>query len=211
MAKESIGVIIPSRGLVHSRTIEGVLANLKGYDYKLYFSHSLPIPDSFNELTDQALKDGHTHLWYVEEDIVPGIDTLNKLLTKDAEYVAADYFLENGVRTAKIEEGRVRFTGTGCTLIRRNVFDKLPKPYFRTDMVLVKQGGEEKFLQDKRPGYGRQDIYLGIQLEKLGIKLHLIDHMVGHLRIKERGESHSNNGCHDIYFLDGNDSNTNQK
>ena len=49
-----IAVILPSRGLIFSRTADEILQNLKDIPHKIYFSHRKPIPDCFNEPVEEA-------------------------------------------------------------------------------------------------------------------------------------------------------------
>lgn len=66
-----IGVILPSRGLIFSRTAEEILNNLKKVPHKIYFAHKRPIPECFNEPLEEALADKDiTHIWFVEDDMV---------------------------------------------------------------------------------------------------------------------------------------------
>jgi hypothetical protein len=60
-----VAVIIPSRGLMFSKTAEEIVRNTQGLPHQKFFSHKLPIPDCFEWPTIKALKDPDiTHFWY---------------------------------------------------------------------------------------------------------------------------------------------------
>jgi hypothetical protein len=52
-----VAVIIPSRGLMFSKTAEEIVRNTQGVPHQKFFAHKLPIPDCFEWPTIKALKD----------------------------------------------------------------------------------------------------------------------------------------------------------
>ena len=70
-------VCIPSRGTIHSRTIETVMANVADAERAghvfcgLVLTHDLPIPDCDEVVAQRGMDSGADALWFVEEDVVP--------------------------------------------------------------------------------------------------------------------------------------------
>lgn len=201
-----IAVILPSRGLIFSRTADEILQNLRGLDHKFFFSHGKPIPECFEGPTSRALKDKSvTHLWFVEDDMILPPDALERMLALDKAVVTVDYPTTDygGGAVFKVR-GEIIFAGTGCTLIKREVFDELKKPYFTTDICWnVKNYGDFiKIIAVKRgkdpDGYGLHDVNFFMNLYRLGIPVHEGGFKVGQRKLKALGKAGSNDGAHQI-------------
>lgn len=199
-----IAVIFPSRGLVFSQTAQELLDNLKGRLYKIYFSHKRPIPECFEEPTLEALKDPTiTHLFFVEDDMILRPNTLQKLLDEDANAVTADYpVTKDGRGSVFYDKGRsVVFCGTGCLLVKKEVFKSLKKPYF-TDKVrwnMLNYGESIKMTGIYGDvGYGTHDITFAIKLWNTGVKIKVIKQKLGQRKLIALGKAGSNNGAHNI-------------
>lgn len=199
-----IAVILPSRGLIFSKTAEEVLNNLKGIPHKIYFSHRKPIPECFQIPTQEALKDPDvTHLWFVEDDMVLSPDTLKKLLDADANAVTFDYPVTKDGNGAVFYDkgGTVVFCGTGCLLVKRKVFDSIKQPFF-TDTVrwTMNNYGEAVKLTGSygMTGYGTHDITFCIKLWNTGVKIKVIKGKLAQRKLVALGKSGSNNGQHNI-------------
>ena len=201
-----IGVIFPSRGLIFSRTAQELLDNLKGYDYQIFFAHGRPIPDCFETPLQMALFDANiTHIWIVEDDMVLPKGTLKKLLDADKAVVTADYPITKEGRGSVFRDAskKVLFCGTGCLLIKKEVFNELKSPYFRTDTKWnVKNYGEYiKFTavhNESGDGYGLHDITFSFELHDLNIPIHVIPTKLGQRKLIALGKSGTNNGAHQI-------------
>ena len=132
-----IAVLLPSRGLVHSRTMQDILANVLGTDLDVgfYFSHGNNIPDSHNLVVEEAMKDKPDYLWLVEDDmqLPPGI--LKELLEAHTDIALADYPVRGDQHSVtRNKDGEFLYGGLGCVLIKKKVFkEKLAPPFFRTD------------------------------------------------------------------------------
>lgn len=206
MLSAKVAVILPSRGLIFSQTAQEILANLKGIPHKIYFSHARPIPDCFETPTQEALKDKDiTHLWFVEDDMELTNDILQKMLDMGKAVVTVDYpTTEYGGGAMFKVKGQVIFCGTGCTLVKREVFEELTKPYFRTDICWnIKNYGD--FLKiiavprgDSLEGYGLHDVNFCMNLYRKGIPIHDLGITVGQRKLVRLGKSGSNKGTHKI-------------
>lgn len=200
-----IGVILPSRGLIFSQTADEILQNLRGIPHKFFFAHKLPIPDCFEKPTQRALDDDSiTHLWFVEDDMKLPPDTLKKLLDADKAVVTIDYPVNKDGRGSifKIDK-QVIFCGTGCLLVKREVFDELRKPYFRTDMRWnIKNYGDFYKMTVSRDtnldGYGLHDVNFCMNLYHLGIPIHATPGKLGQRKLVALGKAGTNEGAHNI-------------
>lgn len=203
-----IAVILPSRGLIFSKTADELLQNLQGFDYDIFFAHGVPIPDCFEKPLEEALSDLRvfTHFWFVEDDMVLPESTLEAMLIMDAPVVAMDYPVSKEGQGAvfRNSEGEVIFTGTGCLLVKREVFDKLTPPYFRTD-IRWNATNYGKFIRmtasvitsPSLEGYGLHDTHFGIRLYHANIPVEIAG-TIGQRKLLELGKAGSNEGAHQI-------------
>lgn len=201
-----IGVILPSRGLIFSQTAEEILNNLKGVPHKIFFSHRRPLPQCFEEPTKKALTDKSiTHLWFVEDDMVIPKGVLETMLSLDANAVTCDYPITKAGKGSVFADygGNVIFCGTGCLLVKREIFDNLKPPYF-TDKIrwtMLNYGEQIKLVASKNTrgeGYGLHDITFCIKLWKQGIKIKVLSVKLGQRKLIELGKQNTNKGEHNI-------------
>lgn len=198
-----IAVILPSRGLIFSRTAQELLNNLEGYDYEIFFAHGLPIPDCFNKPLERALRGSFTHIWFVEDDMIIPEESLSAMLLMDDPVVTMDYPVSKDGQGAVFEaDNRVIFTGTGCLLVKREVFDVLKPPYFRTDIKwnAVNHGKFIRFTAQESTrldSYGLHDVTFGIRLWKAHIPISIAG-TIGQRKLIALGKAGSNNGAHQI-------------
>ena len=201
-----VGVIFPSRGLVFSETADELLQNLKGIPHKIFFSHGVPIPDCFEQPVNKALKDNTiTHLWFVEDDMILRPNTLKNLLAEDVNSVACDYpGTKDGKGTIFFDKGgRVIYTGTGCLLIKKDVFLHLKKPYF-TDTIrwsALNYGESIKLIGTKvedGTGYGLHDVTFSIKLWNAGVITKASKIKLGQRKLIALGKAGTNDGAHQI-------------
>lgn len=200
-----IAVILPSRGLIFSRTAEEILNNLEGYMYDIYFAHGLSIPECFNEPLSRALaNNSYTHYWFVEDDMIIPEDSLSAMVLMDAPVVTMDYPVSKKGQGAvfKDKAQRVIFTGTGCLLVKREVFDRLSKPYFRTDIKwgATNHGQFIRFRANENTMtgvYGLHDVTFGVKLWQAEIPISVAG-TIGQRKLLSLGKSGSNDGAHKI-------------
>lgn len=202
--KTKIGVILPSRGLIFSQTADEILQNLKDIPHRIFFSHQLPIPDCFEKPLKKALKGSYTHIWLVEDDMILPSDILKQMLEIDKAVVTVNY-----PTTAKQDaailtvKGQIIYGGTGCTLVKREVFEELKPPYFRDDIAWIPKsyGDYIKFTAIRygsKKGYGLHDVNFFMNLYRIGIPVHKLDFSVGQRKLKALGKAGTNDGAHDI-------------
>lgn len=198
-----IAVILPTRGLSFTQVEESISRNLEGKEYQIFRSFTLPIPDCENYLVGQALLKNPTHLLFVEEDTVMPQGGLEKMLAVNSDIVCIDYAVEGWSCTAQDKETHeLLWCGLGCTLVKKEVFDAIEKPYFRTDKALrlndwpIHKDDWIDVPQEKR--YGGQDIWFCRQAIKKGFHIVQVEGECKHLRIESLGVRDINNGLHTI-------------
>jgi hypothetical protein len=114
-----LAVVLPSRGLMFSQTFEELLGELEGFDYEIFWAHGRPLPDCFNEPTEEALSDSSIFaILYVEDDMIIPKGILKKMFEQNYPVVALDYpFKDNGDSTMLHDPaGNVIYSGTGFLL-----------------------------------------------------------------------------------------------
>lgn len=205
----SYAVVTPSRGLVHSRTVEAVMANIAeavGHEFRGWrLSHDLPIPDCDNDVAERGLATGADALWFVEEDTIPpsGALVASIAMLEEFDVAAVDYPV-GGDAWACInhdKSGAVRWCGLGSTLIHSRVFAALPRPWFTTDYVYVWRGdwAPQRLEDDPAGRYGLQDIHFSQMVRDAGFRIGQVEGMVaGHAKLLELGAPLTNHGAHQI-------------
>lgn len=188
---------MPSRGLIHSRTIEQVLKNVTGHKVTFFLSHDLPLPDSFNDVVGRALKAPVSHIWLVEDDIKLPPDILSKMLALDKPLVSVDSPMVVNKSTVRRQNGYT-LTGTGCMLIKAEVFKALGEPYFRS---VARDASTLKVLKVPMR-WGGQDYDFCIRAHDAGFPLMLFDEPAGQYRVTEYGDHENNHGWHKIIEWD---------
>lgn len=206
-----VGIIFPSRGLVFSQTAEELLDTIKdfkqfGGECKIFFSHRKPLPECFEEPTTRALKDKSiTHLWFVEDDMVLPPTILRDMAREDANVVTCDYPVTKDGKGSVFsnQAGNVIFCGTGCLLVKREVFKSLKKPYF-TDKIrwtMLNYGEAVKLIgkpNESGDGYGLHDITFCMKLWKTGVLVKVLPTKLGQRKLVSLGKAGTNEGAHKI-------------
>jgi hypothetical protein len=196
-----IGLILPSRGLIHSRTAEALFKAVSGVDVKLYWSHDRPIPDCFNMPIRQALDDGCSHIWIVEEDVVIPEDAVERLLGPllrgEADLTFCDYWCNNGDVTTSVSG--VTVTGTGCVMIPARIMEEFfPfrswQTYTFPDLKPLFKYSEA---QARKHLYGKHDIDFWIRAQNAGYRPLQVGR-ARHCKVQEYGKSGTNSGFHNI-------------
>lgn len=196
-----IGIVVPTRGLVFSRTIEAIEREREGKETKLYISNNLPIPQGHNDLTKQALLDGADYIWYVEEDTVPPSGSLDGLLAQSTDIACIDYGVSGwGCVTKNLQE-KILWCGLGCTLVKSTVLEAIGYPYFRVDKSLRLNDWKwitlpKGYIETRN--YGTLDIRFGCDARKLGFEIREAPGECEHLELKELGKREVNRGLHKI-------------
>jgi len=197
--------------MMMSRTSESIdrnKENMFGY-WITEYTHEDEIPDAQNNVTATALAHKPEWIWFVEEDVVPPIDALVKMVeyavNNGLPVVTAWYGLDGGLKSYELaNDGTLLFAGLGCLLIRADVFEQFDRPIFRTDTVWTAKIHEAKMVRQADPvgdsevKYGKQDIhFFGVLCEKQ-IACALVDIECLHLGVKKWGAQGDNRGVHQL-------------
>ena len=139
------------------------------------------IVSSREEMVVSSLRDGATHVLFLDSDMNFPEDALHRLFSRNEAFVAANYVQRclptrpNAVSvlgmakptdedSTGIEE--VHSVGFGCCLIRTEVFDAMPRPWFDT-YWFTNDDGETNFIGE--------DVYFCHKARHAGYKTY-IDH-----------------------------------
>ena len=204
-----LALIRPTRGLEFAESVQAVEENLEDFDgrWQPFRSWDRPIPDCFNGLVSEALESGADHLWIVEEDVVPPAGGLRQLFGLKTDLAAIPYPLKIG-RPGRMSVGRWPngrpWAGTGCLLVRRQVFEAVDYPWFRVDraIALIHAGSSTKektlALVPRDPErYGGHDNYFSWAAQETGFSLGVVERTrCRHLELEGLGFDRKNNGCH---------------
>lgn len=213
-----VAICTPSRGLIYSRTVQSIVEGMQalnklGVATKYFYSHDLPIPDGHNFCVEQAFQDPAVDkIFFVEEDMYIDPQAFVALATSEHDFVTLQYNDKNGSPHGIIhynEAGEVLWSGLGATCIKREVFEKVGQPYFRTNIRygIKKKRSSEGFVisefyqleQESEYQYGGLDIDLCTRVRTLGIKLMVLpEYKAHHFQLVQLGEPYTNNGCHVI-------------
>lgn len=205
---DKLAVILPSRGLMFSETLEELLRELEGFNYEIFFAHGLGLPDCFNEPTEKALKDPDVFAVLIcEDDMIIPKGILKQMFMMNYPVVALDYpFQQNGDSTCLHDpRGNAFWTGTGFILIAKSVLKQMEKPIWRTDTTFDPFIDKDTihFWPRKldKIFYGLHDLRLGLLLYSAGLPIKVMERTAGQRKLVKLGESGSNNGAHEIMEL----------
>ena len=196
-----IGIILPTRGLVFTQVEEAIEEERKNYEITVYRSHNLPIPSGHNYLTEKALGDGNDFFLFIEEDTVPIARAIEKLLAVQADIACIDYGVSGYGCVTKNKEDEILWCGMGLTLVKREVFEVLDKPYFRTDKALKLPDMTwidlpKEYVENRN--YGGLDIWFCMKAREKGFRIVQVEGEADHLQLIQLGEKGKNYGLHDI-------------
>lgn len=223
----SFAVLTPSRGLLHSRTAEAVMANVgraagAGHEYRGWLlTHDLPIPDCHERMAERGMATGADVLWFVEEDMVPPEAALLDSIGLGADIAAMQYpvGLPAGYTdvTGKPSTGTFNclqpspsgafdWCGLGCTLVARRVFERLDRPWFATDKTYevwhYGTARTDRIVADNPFDYGGEDVNFGQRATELGFLIRQVPGIAGHALLLNWGTYLQQDGRHGIVVRD---------
>lgn len=190
-----IAIVVPTRGMLFTEVAQAIQEITYTVESIVLYTWDKVIPDAHNELAAQALALGASHILFVEEDTVPPRNAVIDMLRANAAIACIDYGVNGYSCTAKTRQGDILWCGLGCTLIKKEVFEKLEKPWFRTDKVF--RLNDRKWI-DNPSKYGGQDIWFSQKAREKGFDIVQVKGEARHLKLEELGRSEWNNGLHEI-------------
>ena len=206
MKSVKLAILLPSRGLVFSKTVEELLREVAPYNHKIFWSHGRPIPDCFEIPTQEILKDkSFTHLLTVEEDMIIPEGTLRDAIEADKPVVAYDYPVtgSNGGTILYDIDGSAYFSGCGFLLVDMNIVRRLKPPIWRVDIEWNMKQFNNRYrfdikLVDDKKNYGQQDIAFGLRLYYNNTPIYVMPKTIGQRKLEKRGKGRTNKGAHEI-------------
>lgn len=206
--KLKLAVVLPSRGLMFSETLEELLNELEGFDYEIFWSHGKSLPECFEVPTQRALLDPDVYaILYVEDDMIIPRGILREMFEQNYPVVALDYpFQFQGDSTClRDPAGMAFFTGTGFLLVARTVLENMEKPIWRSDYTFDHFIDKDTlhFWPRKlyKVNYGLHDLRFGLLLYSAGLPILPMVRTAGQRKLIKLGEKHSNKGTHKIKEL----------
>lgn len=168
-----ISIVFPSRGICNPAFAHS-LANLVPYiggifdQYEILYVSGVDVALSRNRLMENAKGD---YIFWADDDVLLPADVIPRLFRHDKDFVSGLYFSRRAPHFPQIhkvnKKNKNRYdsiidykkdslievdaVGGGCMLIKREVFDKLKKPYFQYTPAGEKtlKKGEDYFFCDK--------------------------------------------------------------
>lgn len=189
MEKIKLLIAIPTTDGIHPELSARLFYWAKQYDKGVVNLHIVtkvqPVDRARNKLVDFFLSKDFTHILFIDADTVPEPDAISKLLSHDKEVVTGltpmlmyddkkkawntmynvfkpkikDNYTEVVNLTGKLEKADK--CGASCLLIKREVFEKMKKPYFR--FILSDDGLNHK---------QSEDLFFTENLKDIGVQLY---------------------------------------
>ena len=206
-------IITPSRGLIHSRTIESIFNGIRSmpqYEWNFFTTHDKPIPEAQNDCMKRAMEWGADVIVSIEEDNVMDIQAFKALVENDYPIAILQYNDRNGNAHGIIHRNgnnEILWSGIGALKVKREVFESIGRPYFRTEVryaIKKKPQGDgtiithfEEVAHKSPHQYGGLDVDFYTRARSKGYKVEQIQgHIAHHMKLISLGENYNNNGCH---------------
>ena len=189
-----IAIVLPTRGLVFTQVENAIEEMRLRYDIEVFRSWNWGIPTAQNQLVLQALEIDPDYIFFIEEDTIPPEDALELLISANADIAFIDYGVAGWSCSAKMKgSDEILWCGFGCTLVKAEVFEKMEKPWFRTDKSL--RLNDFQWI-DVPMKYGGQDIWFCCKARELGFKIKQVPGECKHMKIDSLGTPEVNEGRH---------------
>lgn len=148
---KKIMISVPTRdGYIHGQLVRSVIAQMAGRPLRMV-AGVVPLEMARNKIVETFMESDCTHLFMVDADTIPPVDTIDRLLALDTDIatgitpivnkdgITSNVFTHMGSKgevlpmdevVKKKEPFEITAVGMACALIKREVFEKLEKPYF---------------------------------------------------------------------------------
>ena len=143
----SILVSIPSFGSLDTTFVSNMHMTHFPIHHSIvrHYPRNMPVDEARTRAAEKALEDGCKYILFRDYDVLAPPNAVNVLMTRDADVIGAPYLskqkppwpliIKDGRATWAWKHGDVvkcDAIGMGCTLIKTEVFERLPKPWFST-------------------------------------------------------------------------------
>ena len=188
-----ITILIATRGMIFTEVDKAIDEIKERFDCKVIRTYDKKIPDAQNWLVEEALKTSAEFFLFIEEDVVVPIERVVEMINRDVDIAFIDYGVNGWSCSAKDDSGKILWCGLGATLIKRKVFEKVEKPWFRTDKTL--RLNDMQWV-DNPSKYGGLDIWFFTKAREAGFSISQITGECRHLKLDSLGKPEMNNGLH---------------
>ena len=139
-----IAIGIPTQGEIKAKTALSIIETVRLNDYEFLpvFQYGNYINDSRERIVEIAKSQLCSHIFFVDADMRFSHNTVKRLIEHNKDIIGASYNYRGlpPVSTTKFfdeEKGlcKVAGIGTGCLLIKMNVFKEIEKPYFPIELT----------------------------------------------------------------------------
>lgn len=159
-----IALGLPTNRLIRPKTVKSLmdLIAYSKYDWHIIVStRGYNTSENRNYIAAQSVKNNCDYLFFVDDDMVIPPNTVDKLLAHNKDIIGGIYLTkyENPKPVVEyLDEKKdglfeVKAIGTGCMLIKTDVFRKLPQPWFKYEWYpngMVKRSHDWIFCEDAR-------------------------------------------------------------
>jgi hypothetical protein len=182
--KHGVVVLVPSRGLVISKSMESIIKELNNCKYvrrwEMIVSHDMTVDKARQYLAEEALKrEWADYSFWVDDDQVLSEGLLTRLFETEADYASCHvvnrspknlmpyattenrqkpifWFPPDNMRK-DFSTSDLTFISLAVALIKRRVFDEIPKPWFKSELDenLPSRYWEDGFFSEKLLKYQR--------------------------------------------------------
>lgn len=143
--------LMPTRGLIVTETEMALDRELAMNQQMpvIIRTHDLPLPVSRNFLVDCALaQDWWTHALLLDDDVILPEGALKEMLKLKANIAVMNYPIHiklDGKPVGTIvhdHDNSIAYAGLGAVLVEREVFEKMPSPWFALTQYRVRRGNK---------------------------------------------------------------------
>lgn len=193
-------ILMPTRGFVLTEVItalEEETARLRLVPITLR-TFDLPLPISRNFLIETALKlKDWKYALLVDDDVILPKGGIQELLNLNADIAVMDYPLHGKVdgktpgTIVRDKDKSIAFAGLGATLVKREVFEKMPQPWFVLTQYRTNRSkdGYIGFFASQRDGNPQisagEDTHFYLNARKLNFKIKESKLIATHCRIEQ--------------------------
>lgn len=204
----NIKAVLPTRGLIYAKTVQGLLKNIMADD--IIIIDGRPMPDCWNVGIKEALESGADYIWMVEEDNeLPEyiLDAMILEATKGHKIVTLDYPVGGARSHINYINNEPVWCGIGCTLFAREVFERIQYPWFEVDKQLNLSNDTITQIPSELVGKkwaGHDALFFYHKARPLGYKIKVLEGIVGdHYRCADIEKKEINHGQYNVYGLKG--------
>lgn len=186
-AKLKIGIGICTGKSIDTDFVKMLLTRIQEwstrYVLKIMINSAIPLDLSRNNIVDMAKEEKCDYLFFIDSDVLIGENQLEKLISYNKDAITGVYHqrsfpyyalprnrvskslycpIEIDIKDENIDIVEIDGSGMGCFLIKMDIFDKIPYPWF-----------EFKYHQkDEKWGQISEDLYFCEKLKDIGIKIY---------------------------------------